>query len=75
MPIYEYQCRACGLIFEEITTAAREDAPDCPSCGAKKAPKCISAAAVHSGEAQALSAARNAPKATSSGCGGSGGFS
>lgn len=73
MPIYEYRCCKCGLVFEEITTAARQDQPDCPGCGAKKAEKLISAATVHSGEAQALGA-MNAAKASSSGCG-SGGFS
>lgn len=43
MPIYEYQCEACGEEFEEFRfpTESDEDAI-CPKCGAKKAKRTIS---------------------------------
>jgi putative FmdB family regulatory protein len=31
MPLYEFECRACGRRFEELVTATRE--PVCPACG------------------------------------------
>jgi putative FmdB family regulatory protein len=33
MPIYEFECEACGERFEELM-AAGAAAPACPSCGA-----------------------------------------
>ena len=41
MPIYEYQCAACGYIFE-LLTERRKRKPKCPKCKAK-AHKLISA--------------------------------
>ena len=32
MPIYEYECRACGNIFERIMKVG-EAGPTCPACG------------------------------------------
>lgn len=31
MPLYEYQCRACGKRFEELVSASGP-APACPAC-------------------------------------------
>ncbi len=37
MPIYEYQCRACGHSFEELRRMRDADEiRECPKCGAKK---------------------------------------
>jgi putative FmdB family regulatory protein len=38
MPIYEYQCTACGHLFEQIMKGG-ETAPQCPACGVKKVKK------------------------------------
>ena len=43
MPIYEYRCSECGNRFEEILPSSSSPAPPCPSCGAKKIEKLISA--------------------------------
>lgn len=43
MPIYEYRCTACGSRFEQIVPRSSSPAPPCPSCGAKKPEKLISA--------------------------------
>ena len=35
MPIYEYECAACGHLFERIMKVG-EEAPACPVCGADR---------------------------------------
>lgn len=38
MPIYEYECSACGERFERLTAArAQATRAACPSCGAEDA--------------------------------------
>lgn len=38
MPIYEYKCKACGLLTSQfVRSAANEKAPSCQHCGAKTA--------------------------------------
>lgn len=32
MPIFEYECSACGLVFEDVTLGQVE--PVCPNCAA-----------------------------------------
>ena len=43
MPIYEYQCEACGHAFEKMMKV-RADPPPCPECGADQVQKQVSAA-------------------------------
>ncbi len=55
MPIYEYECKACGAVTEilERGGAHRED-PKCESCGSEKVEKMLSSfAAVTTGGAGA----------------------
>ena len=33
MPIYEFECTACGNIFERLQKLADADPTDCPQCG------------------------------------------
>jgi len=49
MPLYEYHCLSCDLIFEEIAplSEATKKKP-CPAC-ARKAPRTVSAFAIASG--------------------------
>lgn len=35
MPIYEFECLACGLLFEEILPAHFKQTPHCPACHRK----------------------------------------
>jgi len=43
MPIYEYQCKSCGRIFEKIQKISETgDSLQCPYCGGKKAEKVLS---------------------------------
>jgi putative FmdB family regulatory protein len=44
MPIYEFQCPACGNRFERLAGAGTESA-ECPQCGAKDASRVLSAPA------------------------------
>lgn len=53
MPIYEYACTSCGAAFDLLRKfAEREQAPDCPRCGAATRPL-LSAAAVRGSSASA----------------------
>ena len=45
MPIYEYQCQACGHELEALQKIADEPLVDCPECGKTALKKKISAAA------------------------------
>lgn len=43
MPIYEYRCRKCGVVFERfLKTQERGDELACPLCGEKKPEKVFS---------------------------------
>ena len=45
MPIYEYQCEACGYKLEKLQKISDDPLKVCPSCGASKLSKLVSAAA------------------------------
>ncbi|MBI5506436.1 MAG: zinc ribbon domain-containing protein [Deltaproteobacteria bacterium] len=62
MPIHEYQCRACGARFEELTlSSADEAAVACRECQSRRVTRLFSAFAVGSSEPQ--------PVAQSGSCG------
>jgi putative FmdB family regulatory protein len=44
MPLFEYECRACGRQFEYLTRAGQS--PACPSCASAELEKRLSAFAV-----------------------------
>ncbi len=65
MPIYEYQCTACGHRFEQLILAGEMEPEECPACGAaiqrlisahavggsgEEAPACASGACAPCGE-------------------------
>lgn len=45
MPIYEYQCEACGHLHEALQKVSDAPLVDCPACGKAALRKKISAAA------------------------------
>jgi putative FmdB family regulatory protein len=45
MPIYEYQCQACGEELEALQKISDEPLKDCPQCGKSTLRKKVSAAA------------------------------
>ena len=45
MPIYEYQCEACGHKLEKLQKISDEPLTICPSCSAPRLTKLVSAAA------------------------------
>ena len=47
MPIYEYECNACGDRHEFIQKFSESPKRKCPSCGKPKLKKLVSAAAFH----------------------------
>jgi putative FmdB family regulatory protein len=59
MPIYEYECRSCGHIFDALQKIAEQPLNDCPECGKPGLQKLLSAPAFQvKGEAGAASAPR-----------------
>jgi len=51
MALYEYKCKDCGTVAEQLVFSS-EDAPECPKCGSKKLEKLMSAFAVASAPAK-----------------------
>ncbi|MBN7798563.1 FmdB family zinc ribbon protein [Parahaliea mediterranea] len=45
MPIYEYQCQACGELHEALQKISDDPLLDCPACGEPQLKKKVSAAA------------------------------
>jgi putative FmdB family regulatory protein len=48
MPLFEYECAACGARFERLVRDSRRGAGECPSCGSRNVRKLMSAFAVTS---------------------------
>ena len=46
MPLYEYQCDACGHRFEKIQKFSDALVDECPKCGAKAVHKLVSSPAI-----------------------------
>ncbi|WP_043525946.1 FmdB family zinc ribbon protein [Litchfieldella xinjiangensis] len=44
MPIYEYECKACGHRLEKIQKISAQPLTDCPNCHASELSRLISAA-------------------------------
>lgn len=42
MPIFEYECRACGHQFEHLLLPAARTDPVCPGCGSRDLEKLMS---------------------------------
>ncbi|MDE7241946.1 zinc ribbon domain-containing protein [Desulfovibrio sp.] len=42
MPMFEFCCRACGEVFEELLRAGDTAAPACPKCGAAETERRLS---------------------------------
>lgn len=47
MPIYEYECQACGHTFEEWQKMSDKPIRVCPKCKARKVEKLISQTSFH----------------------------
>lgn len=82
MPMYEFQCAACGHCFEEIAPSGSESAPcPCPSCGSSDSNRQLSAPSLKTGAAPFKvgpvrpMAPRKAGGGCAGGCGGCGGNS
>jgi len=46
MPLYEYECSACGHRFERIQKFSDPPVEDCPNCGEKQVQKLMSSPAI-----------------------------
>ncbi len=64
MPIYEYECPACGSTFEQLIRSERDErAAMCPQCGSRKISRRLSVFATHAAPSKA-----SAPRAGCEGC-------
>jgi len=45
MPIYEFECGACGDQFERLQKLSDPDPTVCPKCGAERIKRCLTAPA------------------------------
>jgi putative FmdB family regulatory protein len=43
VPIYEFQCNACGHRFDRLQKLSDADPTDCPNCGAPQVQRLLSA--------------------------------
>ncbi len=67
MPIYEYQCSACGKEFEYLVFKSSE-VPDCPACQSQKVTKLMSASTFFSKSKSGLTESSSAAASSCSGC-------
>ncbi len=79
MPMFEFQCAACGCEFEELILGASERSALCPQCGSADTRRLISSPCLHaSAQEKSMRGAAlgvRPPSAPSLGGCGSGGFS
>lgn len=47
MPIYEYECQACGHQFEEWQKISDSPVRKCPTCGQRKVERLVSLSSFH----------------------------
>ena len=59
MPIYEFNCQACGNPFESLVFGFSTDNVECPECKSKNVKKQISSFAVNSSGSEASSFSTN----------------
>ena len=57
MPIYEYECRSCDLLFQSLIMKKNEEENlVCPGCGGRKVKRVISRVAYHVSEQDRIAA-------------------
>jgi putative FmdB family regulatory protein len=66
MPIFEYRCKSCGKVFEQLRSSSDNSIVYCEGCGSDNVVKLFSAFA---------SSGTGSGSSGGGSCGGSGGFS
>jgi putative FmdB family regulatory protein len=56
MPIFEYECRACGHEFEQLVRTG--DVPACPACQSQDLEKLLSLSAISSADTRQANIAK-----------------
>jgi putative FmdB family regulatory protein len=69
MPMYDYRCKNCGEVFEELVFSSNtsDEEIKCPKCGQNKSERLLSAPMISTG-----GSSNNRSTSSSSGCGSSG---
>ena len=70
MPMYDYRCKNCDEVFEELvfTSDTPDEEIECPKCGKNKSERLLSAPMISTGGSLSSGYSPN----VSSGCGSSG---
>lgn len=71
MPIYEYKCRGCDKVFEELFFSEPQEALPCPNCSSTETEKIMSVTGVGSSSASEPACASNCTSPESCCSGGS----
>ncbi len=66
MPIYEFQCRQCGHIYETLVMSGDKEPVCCPKCKGRHADRLISR------PGSVTKSDSPGPRSSSAGCGGGG---
>jgi putative FmdB family regulatory protein len=69
MPLYEFDCAACGQTFERLVRTTDWRGTPCPHCGSKKLTKRLSTFAPQAGPSGAAPAATPTCPTTGRACG------
>jgi putative FmdB family regulatory protein len=74
MPIYEYRCKSCETVYEELVTGDRDKKIPCPSCGSRESEKIMSViGGIAMGKSSSGPACGSTSCASASACAASGG--
>jgi putative FmdB family regulatory protein len=69
MPLYEFRCRACGEVYEELLPAGDSPAASCPACADGEPVRLFSRFSARTQDARRADFSR-VPFASACGCGG-----
>ncbi len=67
MPIFEFQCKECGIKFDLMIANKDKDKVQCSQCGSREVKQLLSLFATSSGTAPANNACQSCPSAGAGG--------
>ena len=70
MPIYEFRCRACGEVYEELLSSSDSPAAPCPTCAGGEPVRLLSRFSARTQNARHADFSRVPFASSSSCCGG-----
>jgi putative FmdB family regulatory protein len=68
MPLYEFNCRSCGIHFEVLVSLGAEKDVHCEACGSTEVRKCVSSFGIGGGGDRVKSDSSACTSCTSDSC-------